>query len=68
MRPLNVHYDGAGWNADYVAGLTQDEFVAQFAATFYGHLPLQDRIKAAATAYQFITSEHQRIKSSGKPS
>jgi hypothetical protein len=47
MRPLNVNYDGTGWNADYVAGLTKDEFVDQHAATTYGHIQsINERIKA----------------------
>jgi len=61
MRPLNVNYDGTGWNADYVAGLSEDEFVHQFAATKYGHLEnINERIKAAENAYRFIIEQYQK--------
>lgn len=61
MRPTNVNYDGTGWNADYVASLTQDEFVEQFAAITYGHIDnIADRVKAAQLAYQFIIGEYRK--------
>ena len=61
MRPLNVHYDGTGWNADYVSTLTEDEFVGQFAAQYYGHVEnLDERVKAAKAAYQFILAEYRK--------
>jgi hypothetical protein len=60
--PLNVNYDGIGWNADYIASLTKDEFVRQFAATTYGHVEsVPNRIKAAETAYNFILGEYRKI-------
>ena len=59
MRPLNVNYDGTGWNADYVAGLTEDEFVQQFAATKYGHIDnLNERVKATEEAYRHIIQQY----------
>ena len=62
MRPLNVNYDGTGWNADYVAGLTEDEFVGQFAAQYYGHVEnFGDRVKAAKAAYRFILREYRKV-------
>lgn len=62
MRPLNVNYDGTGWNADYVAGLTEDEFVQQFAALKYGHIDnVNERVKATERAYQFILSEYRKV-------
>lgn len=62
MRPLNVHYDGGGWNADYVAGLTEDEFVQQFAATHYGYINnLTERIKAAEACYRFIMQQYRIV-------
>ena len=61
MRPTNVNYDGTGWNADYVASLTKDEFVDQFAAITYGHIEnIADRVKAAETAYKFIMAEYRK--------
>ena len=60
--PLNVNYDGTGWNADYVASLTKDEFVRQFAATTYGHIEsVAGRVKAAETAYNFILGEYRKV-------
>lgn len=62
MRPLNVNYDGTGWNADYVARLTEDEFVGQFAATQYGHIEnINERVKAAEAAYQFIIAGYLKV-------
>jgi hypothetical protein len=62
MRPLNVNYDGTGWNADYVAGLTNDEFVQQFAAQYYGHIEsVPQRIKATEAAYQYIIQEYRKV-------
>lgn len=70
MRPLNVNYDGTGWNADYVAGLTEDEFVDQYAATRYGHIQsINERIKAAEVAYRYIMGQYRIIHplAIGKP-
>lgn len=62
MRPLNVNYDGTGWNADYVAGVTEDEFVREFSAQYYGHVEnIKERIKATESAYRFIIQEYQKI-------
>lgn len=62
MRPLNVNYDGTGWNADYVAGLSEDEFVQQFAATKYGYINnLNERVKAAETCYRFIIQQYRAV-------
>lgn len=70
MRPLNINYDGTGWNADYVAGLSEDEFVQQFAATKYGHINnLNERVKAAEACYRFIMQQYRAVHplTIGKP-
>jgi hypothetical protein len=62
MRPLNVNYDGTGWNADYVAGITEDEFVQQFAAQYYGHIDnLNERVKATEACYAYIIQQYRKV-------
>jgi hypothetical protein len=58
--PMNVNYDGGGWNADYVASLNEDEFVQQF-ESHYSHVENENRrVKALEAAYRFILGEYKR--------
>lgn len=57
---MDVHYDGTGWNADYMATLNEAEFVEQF-GSIYSHVEDKDRrIRALKTAYQFIVGEYRK--------
>lgn len=58
--PQNVNYDGGGWNADYVASLSEDEFVQQF-ESHYNHVENENRrVKALEAAYRFIIGEYKK--------
>ena len=64
--PLNVNFDGTGWNADYVATLREGEFVQQFDG-HYSHIREENqRVNALEMTYRFIIGKWIE-KPRGKP-